>query len=245
MEVAHVMDADKEARANMKGLQDIVGDSINSIETVVCTNAAYGARVREHIREKDLRLCLWIADQLSNKLLLEPYSTDSMTEIKKGRLHGDGKLTRLLIGGVDSIGVKPVPFLPSSHPCTLLVETIPLLDLKLREASLDRFGLSDIHTILKGTLLNIADEELLKLGELIVKSGLEPEIFHDPKPWISSMRDKEYEIAVRRSTVRAIVDDIREKYIDFHSVGKAEEKSIKKFDEEGFRESRSLKEFGF
>ena len=243
-EVDHVNDAVTETLANMKSLQDIVGDSFSTTEIVFCTNAAYGARVQEYITDKNLRICLWIADQGTNKLLLQPQGGNSVNEVTSGRLHGDGKLTRLLISGVDSTGVRHLPFLPSSHPCTLLVELLPFLDLKLRTGNLDRFRLSDVHTILKTSLLNISDEKLLELSELIVKRGLEAEIFHDSKPWENTMKDKEFEIMVKRGSVRAMVDDIREKYIESNSHDKAEQISIEKFKSGGMRETRPLEDFG-
>ena len=243
-EIDHVSDAMKETLVNIEGLEDIVGDSIRTMETVFCTNSAYGNRVGEHIKGKDLGICLWIADQGTNKLVLQPQSQDTDEEVRKGRLHGDGKLTRLLVGGVESTGVRPLPFLPSSHPCTLLQELIPLLDLKLKTDSLDRFGQSDLHTLLKGSLLNIADEELLELSDLIVRNGLDAEIFHDSKPWENSMKDKEFEITVRRGTVRAMVEDIREKYIESNCADKAEKSSVEKFKLGGLRETKSLEEFG-
>jgi len=130
-EVESVNQAILEVGSHKNELEDIVGDTINIIENVICTNAAYSSKVKSPILKRDLPVCLWSADQASGMLLLEKQSEDTSAEISRGRLHHDSKLTRLLLAGVKSGGpVRSVSFLPSSHPCTILEEILPMLNVE-------------------------------------------------------------------------------------------------------------------
>jgi len=246
-EVDHTILAAKEAIAHKKDLDDMVGDTIGLTEFVLCTNAAYVARVREYVTDKDLPVCLWSADQATGKLLIEKQGRNTQNEIAKGRLHHDSKLTGLLIEGVASIGVRPILFLPSAHPCTILEETLPLLQLALEKAGQTRFQMSDIHTLLKGeaSLFNVTDGELWSICEHIVKQGLEPQIFRDCSLSTTNWKDKEFEVAVKKGSVRTMTKDVRAKYTEFHSVKNSQEKSLEKFDASREKEGiKRLEDFG-
>ncbi len=240
-EVDHTILAAKEATAHKKDLDEMVGDSIGLTEFVLCTNAAYVARVRDYVSDQDLPVCLWSADQATGKLLIEKQGKDTQGEIAKGRLHHDGGLTGLLIEGVDSTGVRPILFLPSSHPCTILEEILPLLQLALEKIGQTRFQMSDIHTLLKGeaSLFNVTDGELWSLCEHIVKQGLESQIFRDCTISTTNLKDKEFEVAVKKGSVRTMTKDVRAKYTEFHSVKNSQEKSLEKFD--ASRENEGIK----
>jgi hypothetical protein len=244
-EVDHVVSAAQAMIGNKKHLEDLLGDSINTIETVICTNAAYVSKIREYISDNDLPITVWLADQGTNKLLLEKQGKDTQVEITRGRCPHDGKFARLLIDGVRSTGVRAIPFLPSSHPCTLLEEVTPLLHLAMEKMSLDRFRLSDLHTVLKveGSLLNLADDELWKLSELVVKEGLSPEIFRDCNSSAPLLKEKMFELTVRKASVRSMTEDVRSKYVEYISTKRAEEISLRRFQETRFEGTKKLEEF--
>lgn len=244
-EINNVVSAAETMFANKKRLEELLGDTIIQIEAAICTNAAYVSKVREYISDKDLPLGLWLADQGVSRLLLEMQGKDTKVEIEKGRCPHDGKLARLLIDGVISTGVRAIPFLPSSHPCTLLEEITPLLHLALVRNSFERFHLSDLHTVLKveGSLLNVTDDELWELSEFVVKKGSDPGIFHDCSASVNALKDKEFEISVRKASMRSMTEDVRKKYVDFHAIKKAEEISGQKFQESRMVGTKKLDEF--
>jgi hypothetical protein len=244
-EVDDVLRARETADAHASRLEDIVGDAINLKETVLCTNAAYASRLKNHITAKDFPICVWSADQATSILFLEKQGEDAVLEISRGRLHGDGKLTRMLLNGVRSEGIRSVAFLPSSHPCTTLEEIIPLLNLNLQTSGRDRFRLSDLANLMskESSLSNFDESELWRLGQYLLKLGTEVQIFRDLTPAASDFAQKEFEISVRRGLVTTMTRDVRKKYTDFHSRRIAEEKSVPEFQKDISKVYKKLDEF--
>lgn len=252
-----ISDADKEvsevaralgaASTHKAELERIIGDTINMMEYVICTNAAYASRVKNAVIARNLGICIWSADQASSILLLEKHDSEVQSEILAGRLHHDTKLTRLLLDGVRSEGtVRSVMFLPSSHPCTILEEIIPFLNMNLEKSQSERFHLSDLSKLLGNhtapLLYNFSDQELWRLAEHVLEVAAEVEIFRDRSPAESDVSKKEFELGVKKGSVRTMTRDVRKKYADFHATRKAESKSVDKFQRD-FSKVRKLTEF--
>jgi hypothetical protein len=247
-EVESVNQAILEAGTHKKELEDTVGDTINMIENVICTNAAYSSKVKSAILKRNLPICLWSADQASSILLLEKQGEDTSTEVSGGRLHHDSKLTRLLMGGVKSGGpVRSVSFLPSSHPCTILEEILPMLNVELEKTGATHFGLSDVSKLLNNEssplLYNFSDPELWKFAGHIVEVAQEAEIFRDVKSTSSDLETKQFELAVKKATVKSMIEDVREKYVEYHAARKSEEKALEKFEVDRSKLIRKLEDF--
>jgi hypothetical protein len=247
-EVESVNQAILEAGSHKNELEDTVGDTINMIENVICTNAAYSSKVKSAILQRDLSVCLWSADQASSMLLLEKQGEDTPTEISRGRLHHDSKLTRLLLAGVKSGGpVRSVSFLPSSHPCTILEEILPMLNVELEKTGATHFGLSDVSKLLNNEssplLYNFSDRELWRFAGHIVEVAQEAGIFRDLKPASSDLETKQFELAVKKATVRSMIEDVRERYIDYHATRKSEEKALERFETDRSKLVKKLEDF--
>lgn len=247
-EVESVNQAILEASSHKKELEDTVGDTINMIENVICTNAAYSSRIKSAILKRNLPICLWSADQASSMLLLEKQGEDTSTEVSRGRLHHDSKLTRLLLEGIKSGGpVRSVSFLPSSHPCTILEEVLPMLNVELEKTAATHFGLSDVSKLLNNEssplLYNFSDRELWRFAEYIVGVAQEAGIFRDLKSASSDLETKQFELGVKKATVKSMTEDVRKKYVDYHAARKAEEKALERFEKDRSKQVRKLDDF--
>ncbi len=226
-EINDLVLASSTADDKLKELENIVGSSIQVKEVAICVNAAYTRRVREFIAQKNLPICLWGADRASDMLFMEKQGEDTKIEIERGRIHHDAALAGLLLRGIKSQGlIRSIPFLPSSHTCTILEEIVPLLLLKAGEA--DRFHLSDLRNILmnESYLTNFDDRELWRLSESILEKAIQVDVLRYRSP-TGDPKLAEFETVVRRSQIR----DIRKKYTDFNSKRIAEEASLKEFED--------------
>jgi len=244
-EVRELVQCSEAADSRSRHLEELVGDAINIKETVICTNAAYASRIKSCITANDLPICLWSADQTSGILLLEKQGQDVNAEISRGRLHHDGKLTRLLLDGVRSEGIRSLTFLPSSHPCTILEETITLLGLSLESSNRDRFRLPDLTSLLnrESSLSNFGDQELWNLAQHLLNVGVEVQIFTDLTPTVDDLGRKEFSISTRPGGLARMAREVRKKYTDFHARRIAEENSVTEFQKIVSRMYKKLEEY--
>lgn len=239
-EVHELLQAAEAAEANRKELDTLVGDTVKIKETVLCTNAAYSQRFKDAIRAENLPIIVWSADQGIDILLLEKQGDDVVAEISAGRVHREEKLRRLLFQGVKSQGmVRSISFLPSSHPCTILEEIVPLLLLKM--LGHDSFRLSDLRNQLanESYFANFSDKDVWRLSESILKNALETEIFRAHSSPTDDLSRMDFEIAIRKVSIK----EIRKRYCDYHSKRIAEERSVEEYEKAISKTYKKLTDF--
>jgi hypothetical protein len=131
-----IIETIKIVEKNLGRLQQIIGDDINHVEYAYCLPSNDGMKFGEYVYKNDLPICVWCYDAFQGEISLYQYPEESNENaVINGRLHGDGKLTRLLSNSIKSSPKtsRSSSFLPSSHIFTLLMDSTITLVRKMKK----------------------------------------------------------------------------------------------------------------
>jgi len=183
-EIVELSKAIEETNGRKIELEDILGGSINYIEYVLCIPAMEVSEVLREVSTQSIPLCVWGFDLMKRELRLFCETSDSEHEIKSGRMHRDGNLSRILFRGITSKTlVRSIPIIPSSHMCTLLIHVTAHLYLeRVIQGTENIFSYPDVYNLILNQFERhtyIPEEYLKGLTTRIIETALRKDIMED------------------------------------------------------------------
>lgn len=226
---------------NNKGeLENIIGDEIKDIEYVYCVPAMDAIEFGEYVRKEGLTICIWFFDGFKNILKLYAQRDETNKQgIDNGHLHKNSKLTRTLSKGVDvsSFDFRSVPFLPSSHIYTILMDVSMTIIRKMmkQEKWNGEIKYGDIYHVINSNIASpntLTKDDLMNITINVIKKGRIKKIFHDQSNNVKKIEGKIYQIDNKAKKINKTEGFIKTNFVDLNAKKMADEKIFEKYKKE-------------
>ncbi|MBO3842208.1 MAG: hypothetical protein FGF48_07315 [Candidatus Brockarchaeota archaeon] len=228
-EVNEVLLKIKQVQLNKDLLENIVGDSINEVEFVICVSPEYIVGMREAIRKVNEHICLWSANVVENKIFLIPSNEDRSKAPWERGTHRDGNLTQILVNAIKMEGgsVRIQPFMATSNMGLIVSELFTRLAFELMRTGTSQFSFKDVLTLIERSLLNHGSDEVEKVARSSLEVAYQIGIVSDDTPHENDIFKKKFSLTMRRPHGQRII----EKYISEKAKDNACRQLVEKFRE--------------
>jgi len=227
-----ISDAINVTNKNIVELEKILGNKIDSIEYIICSDGNLSKDIVEKILDKKLSLITWAFSQSRNELKLFRSNRETHGDAYLNhRIHEDEDFNKTLYNGIISKHgtTRLFKIMPSINMGVILTE----INLKIRQMierekiKEKQFDFTIIYLLLEKELRysTIGENEIKDLAKKIIKKAVTKNIFKNYKKE-KDIKSKKYDFQISTRTAEITKNNTERNYININAKHKAEKAAI-------------------